>query len=99
MKERLAGRVMPSEERRVWRLLLARLHPDAGGDHELFLFACALRDEVCRARLFGSGHHRSATDQSFSAWRRTMGSWASSNRDALSRHRWQRIGRMGDPTA
>ena len=31
------------QDRRAWRLLLARLHPDAGGDHELFLFACTGR--------------------------------------------------------
>ena len=31
----------------MWRLLLARLHPDAGGDHELFVFANAVKEEVC----------------------------------------------------
>ena len=62
----------PFEDRRSWRLLLARLHPDAGGDHELFLFACALKDEVCSKRLVGDGPEAS---QSFSTWRRTMGSW------------------------
>jgi hypothetical protein len=67
----------------MWRLLLARLHPDAGGDHELFLFACALKDEVCRERLFRSGCDGPATEQSFSIWRSTMDSWASRNRDAL----------------
>ena len=83
----------------MWRLLLARLHPDAGGDHELFLFACALKDEVCRERLFGSSNDGPATDQSFSTWRSTMGSWASRNRDALRRprsRRGARSGRVGD---
>lgn len=32
---------------RMWRLLLARLHPDAGGDHELFVFASTVKDAVC----------------------------------------------------
>ena len=41
-----AERLTPFEDRRMWRLLLARLHPDAGGDHDLFAFACAVRDEV-----------------------------------------------------
>ena len=34
-------------DQRMWRLLLARLHPDAGGDHELFVFASAVKEEVC----------------------------------------------------
>lgn len=82
-----AGRRAPFENRHMWRLLLARLHPDAGGSHELFLFACALKDEVCPERLFVSGRDRPATDQSFSTWRTAMGSWASSNRVALRRPR------------
>lgn len=36
----------PSEDRQMWRLLLARLHPDAGGDHDLFAFVCAIREEL-----------------------------------------------------
>ena len=39
-------RLAPLEDQRMWRLLLARLHPDIGGDHELFLFACAVKGEV-----------------------------------------------------
>ena len=42
-------RLLAFEERRMWRLLLARLHPDAGGDHDLFAFACAMRDEMSSA--------------------------------------------------
>jgi hypothetical protein len=34
-------------DQRMWRLLLARLHPDAEGDHELFVFASAVKEEVC----------------------------------------------------
>lgn len=40
------GWLAPSEDRQMWRLLLARLHPDAGGDHDLFAFACAIREEL-----------------------------------------------------
>ncbi len=88
MGEGYAGRGDPFEDRRMWRLLLARLHPDAGGDHELFLFACALKDELCRERLFDAGPaDEPATDHSFLMWRSTMNSWASRNRDSLKRPR------------
>lgn len=36
-------------DRVMWRRLLARVHPDAGGDDELFVWAKAL--EVVVARL------------------------------------------------
>ena len=68
------------QDRRAWRLLLARLHPDAGGDHELFLFACALMDKVCGKRRTGPG-----PDHAFSRWRGAMDSWASRNREGLRR--------------
>jgi len=86
-----AGRKGPFEDRQMWRLLLARLHPDAGGSHELFLFACALKDDISPERLSDDG-----PDHSFSTWRSTMGSWASHNRDALRKPRSQRAGRMGE---
>lgn len=79
----------------MWRLLLARLHPDAGGSQELFLFACALKDEVCRERLFESGSGEPATEQSFSTWRSTMDSWASRNRDTLRKPKARRGSRGG----
>ncbi len=88
-----AGREGPFEDRQMWRLLLARLHPDAGGDHELFLFACALKDELCRERLFENGpaaHDEPGTDHSFLMWRSTMNYWASRNRDSLKRPRARR---------
>ena len=31
---------------RMWRRLLARTHPDSGGDHELFVWAQSVRDTV-----------------------------------------------------
>lgn len=48
--ERLAERLASFEDRRMWRLVLARLHPDAGGDPDLFAFACAIRQEVSGGR-------------------------------------------------
>ena len=57
------------QDRRAWRLLLARLHPDAGGDHELFLFACALMDSACGKRRAELG-----PDHPFSRWRGGMDS-------------------------
>ena len=88
---RNAERLAPFEDRRMWRLLLARLHPDAGGDHDLFAFACAVRDEVSggvrAARSAGTDSGaRSAEDQTntfLSAWRDAMGHWSSTNRDTL----------------
>ncbi len=90
-----AGREKPFEDRQMWRLLLARLHPDVGGDHELFLFACALKDQLCRERLFDAGpaaHDEPGTDHSFYTWRSTMNSWASRNRDSLKKPRSWRGG-------
>ena len=68
------------QDRRAWRLLLARSHPDAGGNHELFLFACALMESVCGKRRVGPG-----PDHAFSRWRGGMDSWASRNREGLRR--------------
>jgi len=36
----------PPTDARLWRLLLARLHPDAGGSGELFVFAQGVREAV-----------------------------------------------------
>jgi hypothetical protein len=37
---------LPPTEPAMWRKLLARTHPDAGGEHELFVWATALKDHV-----------------------------------------------------
>ena len=74
------------EDRRMWRQLLARAHPDAGGDHELFLFTCALKDELGAGRRLDGGAADRAEpepDPSRLAWRTRMGSWASRNREPL----------------
>ncbi len=38
---------LPTTEPAMWRKLLARAHPDAGGDHELFIWARHLHAVVC----------------------------------------------------
>lgn len=87
-----AERLTSFENRRMWRLLLARLHPDAGGDHALFAFACAIRDEMSD----GDGAARnSAVDSSaqggenrtapfLRTWQEAMSRWSASNRDAVN---------------
>jgi hypothetical protein len=37
----------PPNDRSMWRRLVSRAHPDAGGDHELFIWTVAVRDVVC----------------------------------------------------
>lgn len=100
MSERRTGPVRNAfEDRRTWRRLLARLHPDAGGDHELFLFACALKDELCsRPRSFDGPDSYAAPDPSLRVWRSGISSWASRNRDALRRGRTRRDGARRRPT-
>jgi hypothetical protein len=86
---RNAARPASFEDRRMWRLLLARLHPDAGGDHDLFAFACAVRDEVSGGRHFAEGAEDGATNTAdavsfLGTWHEAMGRWSSSNRDVFS---------------
>lgn len=79
------------EDRYMWRMLLAKLHPDAGGDHELFLFACALKEGICGAgslgrKLAGDDGERGAerpAEHFPRAWQEAMSSWALRNREAL----------------
>jgi hypothetical protein len=92
-----AGRLAAFEDQRMWRLLLARLHPDAGGDRDLFAFACAMRDEVSGAsgitKVTESEDSVRSTEVLVSpflrAWQDTMDDWSSGNRDAL-RNLWRR---------
>jgi hypothetical protein len=88
---RNAARLASSQDRRMWRLLLARLHPDAGGDHDLFAFACAVRDEMLRGRpsadVVGSedtARNTESTAPFLRTWHEAMGQWSSSNRDAFN---------------
>ena len=92
MSEGFADRGAPFEDRRLWRLLLARSHPDAGGDHELFLFAHALKEGVCGhgyLEIASAPDDKRQTRRSakpfLHAWHDAMGGWASCNRKALKR--------------
>jgi hypothetical protein len=76
------------EAQSTWRLLLARLHRDAGGNPEWLVFACAVksalhddgRPDGVRAR------HRSRRAEPFlRGWQDTMNHWASYNCDGLKR--------------
>ena len=51
---RLPLSARPPTDRAMWRRLLARLHPDAGGDDELFVWAKSLEELV--ARLSNAQH-------------------------------------------
>ncbi len=42
---------LPPDHRGMWRRLISRAHPDAGGDHELFIWTGAVRDVVCGPKL------------------------------------------------
>ena len=73
-----------SEHQRMWRLLLARLHPDAGGDQELFVFARGLRDQIRgELRAVPAPRALGGPEHPFHEWRTTMASWAYSNRASL----------------
>jgi hypothetical protein len=89
-RARNAGRVADFGDRRLWRLLLARLHPDAGGDHDLFAFACAVRDEMSKGEhpVDDTGSEARNTESAapfLRTWHEAMDRWSSSNRDALDR--------------
>lgn len=82
-----AERLAPFEDRRMWRLLLARLHPDAGGDHALFAFASAIRDEMSAGERAAKGTaDADSTPQAapfLRTWQEAMGHWSADNRDAV----------------
>jgi hypothetical protein len=42
---------LPLDDRSMWRCLVSRSHPDAGGSHELFIWAVATRDAICGGEL------------------------------------------------
>jgi hypothetical protein len=41
----------PLDDPRLWRRLVARTHPDAGGDHELFIWCGVVKAAVCGGEL------------------------------------------------
>ena len=42
---------LPPDDRVMWRRVVSRVHPDAGRDHELFIWIMAVRDAVCGGEL------------------------------------------------
>ncbi len=38
---------LPADDPKMWRRLIARTHPDAGGSHELFVWTGNLKEFVC----------------------------------------------------
>ncbi len=38
---------LPTDDPKMWRQLIARTHPDAGGSHELFIWTGNLKELVC----------------------------------------------------
>jgi len=92
-----AERLVSFEDRRMWRLLLARLHPDAGGDNDLFAFACAMRHEMSSASSVakdaegnvGARSTQGLVTPFLRAWQDTMNDWSCGNREAL-RDLWRR---------
>src|SRR5215212_10282661 len=38
---------LPIDDRSMWRRLIGRAHPDAGGSHELFIWAATVREFFC----------------------------------------------------
>jgi len=57
---------LPPTEPVMWRKLLARAHPDAGGDHDLFIWARNLHDVVCASVLTNTPPPKAA--QSSTPW-------------------------------
>jgi hypothetical protein len=72
----------------TWRLLLARLHRDAGGNPEWLVFACAVKSALHDERHPDSvlTRHRSRRAEPFlRGWQGAMNHWASYNCDGLKR--------------
>lgn len=42
---------LPPNDKKMWRKLVSRAHPDAGGDHDLFIWTMATREAICGGRL------------------------------------------------
>src|SRR5215204_3191470 len=42
---------LPFDDRGMWRRLVGRSYPDAGGEHELFIWTVATRDAICGGEI------------------------------------------------
>ena len=56
------------DDRSMWRRLVSRSHPDAGGSHELFIWAVATRDAICGGELGEEMPRRERREQPY-RWR------------------------------
>ena len=54
---------LPLDDRSMWRRLVGRSHPDAGGSHELFIWTAAMRDAICDGELGGETPRREHYEQ------------------------------------
>jgi hypothetical protein len=61
---------LPIDNKSMWRRLVARTHPDAGGSHELFIWTVATRDAICAGEL-GNEIPRRERGGHPSRWRET----------------------------
>lgn len=50
---------LPPDDPKMWRRLIARTHPDAGGDHELFIWTGAIKSIICDGQLHAGLRPRS----------------------------------------
>jgi hypothetical protein len=55
------------DDRSMWRRLVGRAHPDAGGSHELFIWSVATRDAICGGELDGEIPRRERRETSTSS--------------------------------
>jgi hypothetical protein len=53
----------PPDHRGMWRRLVGRAHPDAGGDDSLFIWAMETRDAICGGELGSEIPRRERDDQ------------------------------------
>lgn len=54
----------PPDDPKMWRRLVARTHPDAGGDHELFIWTGAIKAIICDGELQAGPRPRPADNRS-----------------------------------
>jgi hypothetical protein len=79
----------------TWRLLLTRLHRDAGGNPEWFEIACAVKSALHDERHLESVRTRHRRAEPFlRGWQGAMNHWASYNCDVLKK---SLCGHVGEP--
>jgi len=59
---------LPVDDRSMLRRLARRSHPDAGGDHELFIWTVATRDAICGGELGNQIPQREPDDHTSRRW-------------------------------